>query len=478
MPVKEASMRRTVFYSVLLTLSISLSVKAATITVTNTNDNGLGSLRSAVATANSSPQDDVIVFDISGCPNGVCTIVLTSGELLILSVTSSGKLTITDPAGPGKLIVSGGNKSRIFNTTANSDLTLIGLAIENGYAAGGGAIRNNGTLKISHSTIRHSTSVDTKPEYGGGGILSLSGNLTVTASEISSNTARYGGGVSVGDGPFVVRDSTIAENSAFLGGGISVWAWAKFSWDGVVANCTISGNFATVAAGALYLSNSTVPLRVTNSTITTNVAGDFGGAIFAEWLGGNMYSRNNIIAGNTAPSNPDIASDWLTFYDLGNNIISQPAQLAPLTNNGGSTRTHALLPASPAINAGNDCVLTGNGCGDNNPALTTDQRGLSRSGAVDIGAFEFQSVAAQHQLSGRITTSTLRGIPNSRILLDDGSGNIRTALTNHFGYFRLSNVPSGNYTVSIRSKSYNFASRIVSVNSSITDLDFVALEDQ
>ena len=54
--------------------------------------------------------------------------------------------------------------------------------------------------------------------------------------------------------------------------------------------------------------------------------------------------------------------------------------LAPLGNYGGPTQTVALLPGSPAINAGT-----------NGPGIpTTDQRGLGRVGGVDIGAFESQ----------------------------------------------------------------------------------------
>src|SRR5262249_13341760 len=57
------------------------------------------------------------------------------------------------------------------------------------------------------------------------------------------------------------------------------------------------------------------------------------------------------------------------------------------TNNGGPTKTHALLPGSPALNAGL------------NPArLLTDQRGpgfVPTAGpATDIGAFEVQSLSS------------------------------------------------------------------------------------
>lgn len=64
-------------------------------------------------------------------------------------------------------------------------------------------------------------------------------------------------------------------------------------------------------------------------------------------------------------------------------------KLGPLQNNGGFTATHALLPGSPAIDAGSpDC-----------PPLAIDQRGVARpqGPACDIGAYEatgFNATAA------------------------------------------------------------------------------------
>ena len=108
------------------------------------------------------------------------------------------------------------------------------------------------------------------------------------------------------------------------------------------------------------------------------------------------------MAGNTAAtSGPDALG---TFASQGNNLIgktdgssgwvgsdltgtiAQPLNplLAPLGNYGGPTQTMALLPGSPAIDAGNNALI---------PAgVTTDQRGFARivNGTVDIGAFEVQ----------------------------------------------------------------------------------------
>ncbi len=58
-------------------------------------------------------------------------------------------------------------------------------------------------------------------------------------------------------------------------------------------------------------------------------------------------------------------------------------KLGPLADNGGPTLTMALLPGSPAIDAGNTSL-----------APTTDQRGFPRPAglAADIGAFEYGSM--------------------------------------------------------------------------------------
>ena len=131
----------------------------------------------------------------------------------------------------------------------------------------------------------------------------------------------------------------------------------------------------------------------------------------------NRYSTttlgNTIIAGNTTktiyhnsgPNGPDVSYSN-GVISLGNNLIGDTnnstqsssawvssdltgtfknplnPMLTPLGNYGGPTQTMALLPGSPAIDAGNNALIPS--------GVTTDQRGLPRivNGNVDIGAFE------------------------------------------------------------------------------------------
>ncbi|MHC5611260.1 MAG: choice-of-anchor Q domain-containing protein [Nostoc sp.] len=205
-------------------------------------------------------------------------------------------------------------------------------------------------------------------------------------------------------------------------------------------NSTVSGNKATSNGGGIY-NNDTLSLF--NTTITNNTAdsngdgtGD-GGGVFND-SGGTITVGNTIIAGNFDKSTsaniyPDVAG---SFNDSGNNLIGNNTgstglttsilvgtsvrpinpKLAPLQNNGGATFTDALLADSPAINAGNNSLVTG--------SVTTDQRGAGfnriSGDRVDIGAYEVQSTSPPPVNTDIVVTNTN----------DSGPGSLRQAILN------------------------------------------------
>ena len=67
-----------------------------------------------------------------------------------------------------------------------------------------------------------------------------------------------------------------------------------------------------------------------------------------------------------------------TCFQIASDQVVANALLGPLADNGGPTLTHALLAGSPAIDAA--------GAG---ACPVTDQRGVARDAACDVGAFEF-----------------------------------------------------------------------------------------
>ena len=144
-----------------------------------------------------------------------------------------------------------------------------------------------------------------------------------------------------------------------------------------LTNCTVSGNSDLVGnslggndGGGVY-NDSTSTTTMANTVVARNAGGSHPD------VEGDFASHGNNLIGNISTSTGWIGSDL-----TGTSAAPLDPLLAPLGDYGGPTQTMALLPGSPAIDAGNNALI---------PAgVTTDGRGLPRivSGTVDIGAFE------------------------------------------------------------------------------------------
>jgi alpha-tubulin suppressor-like RCC1 family protein len=370
-----------------VTQSFSINIACVSNPVVTTNaESGTGSLRDAIALA---CPGSSITF-VSPLFDAAQTINLNS-QLVIdknLSITGKGAKLLTlnsaEAAGPD---------SRVFLINSGRTADLSGMTITGGEVSyndsngsaegGGGGLRNHGTLTLTGCAV--------------------SGNLT---SYTGAQGGVAGGGSGIrNQGSLTVINSTLAGNTANRGIGAGIFNFGTVN----IVNSTLSGNTANGPTGGgpggIFNAGS---LTVTNSTISGNTTSGVGGGIQSS--GGTTKLRNTLVAGNTAALGSDVFGPLIS---LGHNLIGNtsgatvtaqsgdkfdaaaaPLNLGPLADNGGPTPTHALLPGSVAINAGNNCVLTANGCAANDPptALATDQRGTNFprqvGGQVDIGAFE------------------------------------------------------------------------------------------
>lgn len=83
------------------------------------------------------------------------------------------------------------------------------------------------------------------------------------------------------------------------------------------------------------------------------------------------------------------------------------------------------------------------------------------------------TTAASITISGRVSTANGNGISRATVHLTDQNGNIRTAKTNSFGYFRLTEIEAGQtFVVNIFHREFQFAPRVLSVNEDLYDLNF------
>lgn len=401
----------------------------APLVVTNCNDSGPGSLREAYAGAVDAE------IDLGSL---ACSVITLSGPLL--SASSPGTVYLM------------GNRSNPVTIDANSAgrafihssgrLTLYDMSVRNGRAnnaLGGGCIYSGGDLVLQRSRVSGCevrTTGTTVAVGGGARALSM---MFVLASEITGNRAHAVSADSAGGGAhagylIVERGSTLSGNTVSGDGSHFADGGAAFGVDGVrlgystfsdneadrgagvfvsedafrasLTNATVSGNRANGAGGGILTMRN---IEITNSTVTGNTAGfDFGAGLYLG--GGNAILNSSIIAGNTTGgglNSADIAGHAGVVLTGANNLVvastrplppgtinAQP-MLGPLQDNGGRSWTHALLPGSPAIDAGGvsdflhtdqreyDCDVPGV------PICVSFERWVGP--AVDIGSFEFGS---------------------------------------------------------------------------------------
>ncbi len=398
-------------YTLIFTLIfLPASPFATTFPVTKTADTNDGtcdvdcSLREAIEAANTNVgADDVPV------PAG--TYLLTLGQLVV-----SDDVSIAG-AGQESTIIDGNASDRVFDIEANAGVVEIsGVTIQNGNAdSQGGGIRNYADLSLTNSTVSgnmastrgggihsdtysgdttltNATVSGNTTSGNGGGIdhSSLLGGLTFTNSTVSGNTAHSGAGISSTTyfGVFTLTNSTVSDNHNVKDGYPSGDGGGIRSWGNLtLTNSTVSGNTSSSVGGIYHWGDRWEFSSITNSTVSGNTAVyGYAGGIWGYYL----WVANTIVAdnGTSAPCSNVVRSlgynltdDDSCGFTAPSDLVVADAMLGPLQDNGGPTETHALLPGSPAIDAGSV----------NCPPPATDQRGVDRpqGAACDIGAVEY-----------------------------------------------------------------------------------------
>ena len=297
-----------------------------------------------------------------------------------------------------------------------------------GGAGSGGGIFNAGSLTVTQSTIENNSAtggvggaggvntVGFGPVGGRGGdglggglfVSDLARQTLLINSTITGNDARGGnggmGGTGGSHGGIVPGETGGQGGNGGVAKGGAIDALTPFSLD----NCTVAGNKADGSSGGLGgLGGIGIPPGSPGVNGFTGPA--FAGGIYAPsdpGTAGLVTSISTIIALNTSgpfgkTGTPDdleatFANVSHTLLGVGDgalgisngsagNLVGVDPKLDTLKNNGGPTPTLALLPGSPAINAGSNPLN-----------LTADQRGYTpraAGGAPDIGAFEFGATA-------------------------------------------------------------------------------------
>ncbi|HVQ35888.1 MAG TPA: CSLREA domain-containing protein, partial [Pyrinomonadaceae bacterium] len=323
-------------------------------------------LRAAIQETNFTPGDDTITFSLP--PNSIITLTSPLDDILE-SVKIDGPST--------RVTVSGDYEFRVFSVLVGN-VSISNLTITEGVENAGGGIFNVANLRILNSTFTDNHAEGAGAE--GGAIYSDGGLLTIINSTISGNSSDGDGGglLNCGTSTAVLDNVTITDNYADADGDES----------------GSGGGIAQV---------STNPITIRNTIVAGNFVGSSG--TIPDDIGGTMDpgSDYNLIG-------DAVTSGGLSGVGENQVGVADPG-LGLLANNGGPTRTHRLLPGSPAIDQGKNFATD-----EFSSPILTDQRGeprpvdLAEADAMggdgsDIGAYELQDETPQAGTTLIVNTS-------------------------------------------------------------------------
>lgn len=262
----------------------------------------------------------------------------------------------------------------------------------------GSAIRNDGNLTISDSIFSGNTA------GGAGGAISNHGNLTISASSFSENSGTYDvfGGAINNEGSLIITDSVFDRNSSTSVGGA-----IRNNGNLTISDSSFRGNSADTFGGAINNSNYNNPssLVITGSTFSGNTA-NWGGAIYND---GNLTiianQKDTVFTGNTAKG-----------------------QSNALLNDGRNSR-----PATANLNAGSSRIvfndgIDGGGADDN--TININNSGVKMAdGTTDAptnGLVEFNNLVKNNTVNvynGTLKLGTFAGGEVNGKMVEASSGN-------------------------------------------------------
>ena len=254
------------------------AAQAATwVVVSDLDDSSGGTLREAIAMANSG---DTIIFDPS-----VTAIALAGGIPLPKGITIDGGGTVTITRGTvgafAQFTIQPDAPDQDYTVT---NITIAGVPGGQGAAIsasdGGAPVNAPRDITLSSVTVRDQTS----PFGPAFGALQVGGDILITDSVIENNIATTGDGGAVNldsvQGGITITDTVLRGNSATAGNG---GALAVLDGpDVVIQDSEFLTNSSSGDGGAIHVADTTNSVSIERTTFQSNQAQGSGGGIYVD----------------------------------------------------------------------------------------------------------------------------------------------------------------------------------------------------
>ena len=364
--------------------------------------------------------------------------------------TPTGNVTVSDGVESCVGTVAEGQCSLTLNTVGNRTLTAT-------YA---GDASFNGSVSSGepHSVIGVPPVVTENPQtqtVGVGAPVTFTSRAGVFSKTAPSSLS---GGQALLPGQFLISPNygyqliyqTDGNLVLYRGDGTALWGSGTSGHTPGRAEMQTDGNFVIYDSGG-------VP------QFATDTGGNPGAILFLQSDGNAVIANagNPIFATGTASGFEIPTVQWQVSTDGGANFTDIDGGANFVNINGATT---------PILNFTAQLADSGN----QYRAVFTNSFGSAASTPATLTVL--MPTAAHVSISGRVMTSSGRGISNTTVVMTDSSGEIRYARTNPFGYYRFVNVVVGQtYIFNVNSKRYAFAPQVVSVSEELTGLNFIAI---
>jgi hypothetical protein len=418
--------------------------------VANLNFTILGNIITATAV---STQTDC------SCPDQTC-----AGSTTITGLTLNGSAVTVTGAANQTILLTG-----LLGTT-------VGTLVINEQIHGAGSITVNGLhVNVTDSITGIETNIIVASSHSD--IICV-----ISASDTFYSGRAYGIGSTVTTEDILLGTGSVTTLVADTGplpgsgGSIGPVLVAGATLPGLLTSGTLSSSTSGGISGGLRVSDSSSSVQTLNVTV-----GAF--TITATVLTSETHCQCAIGSTTSTCTGGAVITDLLITAPIGGTITgtinSTPNNTIILSVSGiavATIITNEQIPVSPtdtgSITVNALHIITETSV---KGVSTTTTDTIIASSHSDIDCGTFGTTAALASVSGRVLDPQNLGVSGAIVTLTNSRGDVLSARTNSFGYFRFDDVAVGlTYIGQVESKFYRFSSHLVTVEDELTGLNFIA----